>query len=180
MIDILFVIMAATLITAAVTDLRYRRIPNLLTYPMMAAALVCHLAATGVAGVLFSLSGLALGIAVFIIPHAMGGMGAGDVKLMGAAGAVIGAKGVMMAAIYTGLIGGVYAVALMLIHRRESRGIFARYATTLKTLAFTGEFIPIPASEKEKNPKLCYGVAIAMGTLCYMIIAKTGCNFLTI
>jgi len=180
MIDILFVLMAATLITAAVTDLRFRRIPNLLTYPMMATALTCHLAATGVAGVLFSLSGLALGIAVFIIPYAMGGMGAGDVKLMGAAGAVIGAKGVLMAAIYTGLIGGVYAVALMLIHRRESRGIFARYATTLKTLAFTGEFIPIPASEKEKNPKLCYGVAIAMGTLCYMIIVKTGSNFLTI
>jgi prepilin peptidase CpaA len=179
MIEILSVLTAATLITAAVTDLRSRRIPNLLTYPMMAAALVCHLAATGGGGLLFALSGLALGIAVFIIPYAMGGMGAGDVKLMGSVGAALGAKGVLMAAVYTGLIGGLYAVALMLVHRRESRGIIARYATTFKTLAFTGEFIPIPASENEKKPKLCYGVVIAMGTLCYMIIDKTGSNFLT-
>jgi prepilin peptidase CpaA len=179
MIDILSVLLAATLITAAVTDLRSRRIPNLLTYPMMAAALACHFAASGGAGVLFGLSGLALGIAVFIIPYAMGGMGAGDVKLMGAAGAALGANGVLTAAIYTGVIGGVYAVALMLVHRRQSREIFARYATTFKTLAFTGEFIPIPASENEKKPKLCYGVAIAMGTLCYMIIDKTGSSFLT-
>ena len=101
-------------IMAAITDIRSQRIPNVLTFSTMAFALFCHAEGGGLQGFLFSLAGVAIGIALFILPYLMGGMGAGDVKLLGAVGAVLGPWGVFEAALCTALIGGVYALVLLL------------------------------------------------------------------
>ena len=143
------IILGLCLVIAVTTDLRVQRIPNLLTYPLMAVALGSHFLGHGLNGLTFGAEGLGLGIGLFLLPYFMGGMGAGDAKLMGAAGAVLGPKGVFIAALFTAAVGGVYALVLLVLNRRYSRGMIARSATTLKTFAFTGQFIPIPASEKE-------------------------------
>ena len=161
----LIIFLSAVLIVASVNDLRFQKIPNLLTYPTMGIALGYHVVMNGLNGLLFSLGGLALGIAVFILPYLMGGMGAGDAKLMGAVGAILGAKGVFIAFLFTAITGGVYALILFLLNRRYSKNFFAKQAATLKTFIFTGQFMPIPEDSNEKKPKLCYGIAIAIGTL---------------
>src|SRR4051794_17368678 len=75
---------------AVVTDLRHRRIYNVLTFPAMAAGLVLNTAQNGVSGFLLALTGLLLGAALFFIPVAVMGRGAGDLKLLAAVGALGG------------------------------------------------------------------------------------------
>jgi prepilin peptidase CpaA len=162
----LILLLSAILVVAAVQDLRLQKIPNLLTYPTMVIGLACHGMTSGLDGLLFSAGGLALGTGIFILPYLMGVMGAGDAKLMGAAGAVLGLKGVFIAFLLTAIVGGVYALIVLFISHRK--GSFPGLATTLKTFVFTGQFIRMPVAENEKKPRLCYGVAIASGTLLYI------------
>ena len=174
-IDVFLIIfLSIILIAAAVNDLRFQKIPNLLTYPAMGIALGYHFIISGPDGLLFSAGGLALGIAVFILPYLMGGMGAGDAKLMGAVGTILGAKGVFAAFLFTAIAGGVYALILLLIKRQHFKGFFTRQATTLKTFIFTRQFIPISGDSNEKKPKLCYGIAIALGTLFSVFLEFSG------
>jgi prepilin peptidase CpaA len=85
-------------LTAAVTDFRTKKIPNRLTVPAFAAALVYH-GAVGAwtggwggfgAALLTSLGGFGVGFGILLLLWLIGGGGAGDVKLMGAIGAWLG------------------------------------------------------------------------------------------
>jgi prepilin peptidase CpaA len=174
----LIIFLGGVLIVAVVSDLRFQKIPNLLTFPTMAVAIVCHVVTNGLDGLLFSAGGLALGIAIFILPFLMGGMGAGDAKLMGAVGAILGLRGVFIAFLFTAIVGGVYALIILLINRQYSKGFITRHATTVKTFVLTRCFIPIPGTEEEKKPRLCYGVAIALGTFFYMFLELSGHEFI--
>jgi prepilin peptidase CpaA len=153
------------LILCAITDCYIHKIPNLLTYPTIIFALLYNFFYHGIDGLFFSIAGLFLGIIILGIFYIFGVMGAGDVKLMGAVGAVLGTKNVLNAFLFTGIIGGIYAMMVLIFRFKTSRKLFKRSITMLKTLFVTGNFIPIPASEDEKNPKLCYGIAIALGSL---------------
>jgi prepilin peptidase CpaA len=173
----LIIFLSTILLVAAMIDFNTQKIPNLLTYPSMLAALMFHGITNGGDGLLFSGGGLVLGTLIFIIPYLLGGMGAGDAKLMGAVGAALGPKGVFIASLLTGLTGGIYAIALILLHWQACRHFVFRTATTLKTFAMTRQFIPIPAPENEKKPRLCYGIAIAVGTWLYMGLTISGYRF---
>ena len=94
--DLLNTLFVATVacftITAAVSDLRMRRIPNWLTVSAFAGGLVMHTVVNGLAGLGFSLLGFAMGFGILLILWLIGGGGGGDVKLMGALGAWLGAS----------------------------------------------------------------------------------------
>lgn len=173
----LTIVLSSILIVAAIIDIRIQKIPNILTFPAMVVGLTYHSVANGWSGFIFSSEGMAIGIAIFLVPYLMGGMGAGDAKLMGAVGAMIGPKGVMIACLFTAIAGGVYALIALLSNMQYFKGFIARSAITVKAFAFTRNFIPIPADESEKNPRLCYGIAIAIGTLFYVFIEGFGYKF---
>jgi prepilin peptidase CpaA len=118
----------------------------------------------GLNGFFLSIAGLFLGVAVLIIFHFLGGMGGGDVKLMGAVGAFLGPKGVFIAFLATALVGGMYALILFAFHGQLSKTL-NRYWLILKTGLLTGKVFYVPPSEGEKKPRLRYGVAIALGTV---------------
>lgn len=174
----LLIFLTTILVLAAVIDLRFQKIPNLLTYTTMALGLGYHSAMSGLDGLLFSAGGLVLGMAILILPYLLGGMGAGDAKLMGAAGAILGPKGIFIAFLYTAIVGGVYALIIILINTEYLKALIKRLGTMLKTLATTGLFIPVPAGENENKPELCYGIAIAIGTLLYVFLELFEQNFL--
>ena len=77
-------------VTACVTDFRSRRIPNVLTFGSSAAAVLFLGITSGWAGVVSSLEGWAVGCLLFLPWFLLGGMGAGDVKLLAALGAWAG------------------------------------------------------------------------------------------
>jgi prepilin peptidase CpaA len=164
-IDIyLIIFLSAVLIIAATIDMRTYRIPNLLTYPTMLIALIYHTVTNGLNGLVFSSLGLMVGMGLFSIPFFMGVMGAGDAKLMGAVGAVLGCRGVLNASLFTAVAGGVFALILLFSHYRNFR--FVSRAVEAVQASLTARcLIRVSVSEKEKKPKLYYGIAIASGTL---------------
>ncbi len=113
--------------TGAVIDALTRRVPNALS--IGGAALGVVLAATGVTHVTVaqSITGFLLGMLLMLPGHLLGATGAGDVKLLGAAGAILGLQRVPYAFVYTAVAGGARALAVAL-----SRG---RLAGTLRGAA---------------------------------------------
>lgn len=97
---------------ACVTDLRSRRIPNALTLGTAAAALVVQGLVNGAPGFEAAALGWITGLALFLPFFLLGGLGAGDVKLLGALGACLGAAAVLHVAMYTAIAGGVLAVGV--------------------------------------------------------------------
>lgn len=163
--DANILILLATLLTiAVVNDLRFQKIPNILTFPAMIVAIAYNSWFSGLEGFLFSIEGIGLGMAVFIAFHLFGGMGAGDVKLMGAVGGFLGPKGVFIAFLLTALTGGIYSLVILAFHG-YLRGTLKRYGTMFKSFILTKKIVYVSASNKESKLRLCYGVPIALGTL---------------
>jgi prepilin peptidase CpaA len=155
--------LAAVLLAAGITDLRSGRIPNRLTISAMATGFLSHSFFDGLPGMLFSLKGLGLGFGLFLVFYLAGGMGAGDVKLLGAVGSFIGAEGVFSAGIMAMLLGGIYAMAMMISHEGV-RAALKRTATILKScILVPGSFgTSVPVKEQQQ---LRYALVIGLGTL---------------
>ncbi len=170
----LILLLLSILCISAIVDLRTQKIPNLITLPAVIIAFAYHFFTQGVDGLIFSTIGLATGIGLLIIPYILGASGAGDAKLMGAVGAILGSKSVFVAFLLTALVGGVYAIIIVLLHRKKFKGFFKKQLITLKLFILTREFIPDPVEENSKKPKLCYGVAIALGTFIYLGLDLSG------
>jgi prepilin peptidase CpaA len=168
------VFLLGILIVSALIDFRSQKIPNLITYPSMIIAILYHGTTRGFEGLIFSIAGLAVGISIFLVPYLMGGMGAGDAKLMGAVGGMIGVKGVIYALVCTAIVGGIYALVLILIKRTHFNGYFKKQMTTLWTFILTRKYIPDPIQKDQNRPRLCYGLAIALGTGLYMFLNQSG------
>jgi prepilin peptidase CpaA len=150
---------------AAISDIGYQRIPNLITYPAMVLGLFHHVATNGMEGFLIGMGGLAVGIVVLIPFYLMGGMGAGDVKLMGAVGSILGPKYAFISFVFTGIVGAIYSLLIMIINRRYGIDVIKRGLTTLKIFVLTKQFVAIHINKNEKKPKLYYALAISIGTL---------------
>jgi len=151
------------LLIALAIDMRIFKIPNMLTYPAMAAALIFHAVLNGMSGFLFSMLGLIAGLGILLGPFLLGFMGAGDVKLIGAVGAALGVRGVVNACIFTALAGGILAIVLLLVHNRNFKFV-SSYAAALSASIGERRVIGVPSSAGKK-PKVYYGLAIAVGTL---------------
>jgi len=145
-------------VTIIVTDWRWRRIPNAVTYPTMLAGLLLGvLESTGRAGFpgsIFSgglidhVAGLAIGFLVSYPFYAAGGLKAGDGKFLMAVGALKGTAFLFVAAVYGALIGGVIAIGFIVARR-----IAAQRAGTGETVGgLLHTWIP-------------YGVALGLGAL---------------
>jgi prepilin peptidase CpaA len=152
------------LLIALAIDMRIFKIPNVLTYPAMAAALTFHTVLNGAGGLLYSMLGLVAGLGIFFLPFALGFMGAGDVKLMGVVGAALGARGVLNACVFTSLAGGILAIALLALHNRNVK-FLSSYADALNASIGERRVINVPSTEKENKPKVYYALAIAAGTI---------------
>jgi prepilin peptidase CpaA len=117
----------AALICASYTDLRWRRIKNWLTYPAMVAGFAVNTLAGGGEGARLSAMGWLVGLGIMALPFVFGVMGAGDVKLMAAIGAIKGAHFLLLVTIYGSAAGGLLAVYYLIRERRL--GATLRYIT---------------------------------------------------
>jgi prepilin peptidase CpaA len=152
-------VLALMLAIAVYVELKESRIPNWLTLSGMALGLLfgyLH----GTAAFWMSLGGLIIGFGFLFIFYVFGGLGGGDVKLMGAAGALMGANLIKPALFYTAFIGAFLAI-MMVIWRKD---FWARIGWGFSRLAFwrkDGTEQPGPVSQIA----VPYGVAIAIGCL---------------
>lgn len=182
-------ILIILLLTAAFFDAKERRIPNFLTFPVILAGLILNIIMNGLNGLLFSFYGFLIGLAVFFIPFALGMMGAGDVKLMAAIGALMGWKFTILSALFSA-IAGIIVVIVYLIYKKRLLSYFKKCFVVigraiLKFIYFSDgnvignklkSFAYSNVMQNGVNEKLYvpYGLAIALGTLfVYSGILKT-------
>ena len=173
-------ILVALIGAALFLDLSQNRIPNYLTFPAIGWGLVFYTVTGGFSGLWFSLLGLLVGIAIFFIPFAMGGVGAGDVKLLGAVGALQGWQFVLTAGLLTAVVGGVMALIYLLVNRNFLRvlkkmagfvlapffsALFYRTNFDLFSRASVYFARPDPEANEAGRARMPYGAAIAAGVL---------------
>ena len=84
-------LVSVILIVAAYIDGKQLKVPNWITFPMVLSGLLYHSVVSGWGGAGDSLSGIGWGLLCLLPLYAVGGMGAGDVKLMAGIGAWLGA-----------------------------------------------------------------------------------------
>jgi prepilin peptidase CpaA len=151
----------------AFTDLRTQKIPNVITLPGAMLAICLHAYHAGIQGFYLSLGGWVLGFALLILPYSLNAMGAGDVKLLAAIGAVVGPQGVFVIFLYAALIGGAYALLHRLI-AREGFHFSGELFQTVKHFLLFRKFLKVQNKSTKKTSPLCYGMAIAAGTYIYI------------
>ncbi len=101
-------------LAATIDDLARRQIANWIPAAALAGGIGWQIGTNGfLPGLGYAALGTVAGFCVFLIFYLLGGMGGGDVKLMAGFGALLGLTGVLWAAFWTALAGGVIAVAVM-------------------------------------------------------------------
>jgi prepilin peptidase CpaA len=118
-------LLGAIMAAAVRFDLATRRIPNSLCLTGAVLGLGLSVSAQGGGGLVQGMGGLAAAALILLPLYAAGGMGAGDVKLMGAAGAWLGIEGAVFAAALALVLGGLLAVALLIAPGRRRKLPFA-------------------------------------------------------
>ena len=154
----------ALAVIACITDLKWRRIPNLLTFGAAALALVFHGVTAGVPGVVNAVLGWLVGTALFLPFFLLRGMGGGDVKLLAALGAWTGPGAAFWLAIYASLAGGVLAVVVSLA--RGYLGTALGNIRSLLTFWFVVGPRPMEALtlEHKNAPRLAFAIPMLVGT----------------
>jgi prepilin peptidase CpaA len=154
-----------------------------LTFPAIIWGILSYMVMQGLEGLWFSFLGLFVGLAIFFIPFAMGGMGGGDIKMLGAVGALQGWKFVFSAAVMAAIAGGVIAIIYLILTGRLLN-ILKKMTNVILAPLFSllyhhirWEFLNRASiyfartDPKEKEPvRLPYGVAIATGAMIVMVI----------
>ena len=159
---------AAVLITAwlaAASDWKHWRIPNQILAASMAAALMFSMFMPDSLTLRDCLLGGVTGLVILMPFYLMGGMGAGDVKLMGVLGMHLGWLATLHVALISALVGGVWAIFLLL-----SRSPYGDWISAIGTeMMGSRRHIPAPRMLKESRATLPYGVVIAIGSTLVLI-----------
>lgn len=146
-------------------DIRTRHIPNAVTLGGAALAMLYALAVLGPAALLTSALGWLTGLALFMPFFLVGGMGAGDVKLLACLGAWAGPESALWMALYAAIAGGVMAVVVAL-----ATGYLRQAVQNVSTLLIYWRTMGIrPLAEltlgEGRGPRLPYAVPIAAGAM---------------
>jgi prepilin peptidase CpaA len=144
-------------------DVRYRRIPNILVLTTLVIGLGIHIAFGGWMGLLIALAGMAVAFAPMLGLHVFGAMGAGDVKLAGAIGAVIGVRFVPPTLIVIIMLGAVLAIYSMM----RSKSVLSTLHGVLRIFVglLPGWEMPRFSMPADRRHTIPYGVAIMLGSL---------------
>ena len=168
------VVLLTVMIAAAVYDIRYRRIPNWVTAGgvVLGIAINAVIGESAGRGFLFALTGFGVGFGVYMALYILRAMGAGDVKLMAAVGALVGWKAWFGVFFVTAIVGGI--MALMLVVAR------GRLKHTLWNVGFIvsemGHGRPAYVGKEEldvRSPKaigLPHGAVIAVSVIFFLAI----------
>jgi prepilin peptidase CpaA len=160
--------LCAGMCSAAVIDAGSRRIPNTVCAATAAAGLV--LAASGISNISLSSSllGLTLGFVMMMPGYLYGSMGAGDVKLFSAAGALLGMGRIVPAFFFVAIVGGVLALGFA-----WHRGRLARTVKQTAWLCSSPSAARDAIQSSHEHNRFPYGPAIAIGCVMAVLLPLT-------
>ncbi|NUQ64573.1 MAG: prepilin peptidase [Pirellulales bacterium] len=163
-------LVTVVLIVAAAIDGWKLKVPNWITFPMILSGWAASAAVFGWAGLAWSMVGTAVGLALLMPAYAIGGMGAGDVKLLAGVGAWVGATHTFWAFLASAVLGGIIALAMVLYRQkwRHHQAQFWAILTEILVIRDPNELSAIAAERKSTMLLLPYGIPIAIGTVGYL------------
>ena len=169
-------LVTVTLVVAAVIDGLQLKVPNWLTFPMIVSGWVYSSVLSGYPwweGLLYSLLGTSVGLLLLLPAYAIGGMGAGDVKLMAGIGAWVWGGVTIYAFAFSALVGGVIAVCMVLSRRawNKHHQQFWMIWHEISSIQDPEKLSAIAAKRKPAMLLLPYGIPIAIGTIAYFSLA---------
>jgi prepilin peptidase CpaA len=162
-------LLSATLVVAAVIDGWKLKVPNWITLPMIVAGWVYSTIAFGWTGLAWSLAGTFVGLGLLLPAYAIGGMGAGDVKLLAGVGAWVWATTTFYAFCVSAIAGGLIAVGMVLYRRAWRRHQEQFYAILNEILVVRDPNVLAATAAQRKSSMLLlpYGIPLAIGTIAY-------------
>jgi prepilin peptidase CpaA len=175
------VVLVAAMITT-VTDIWRFKVYNILTVPLLISGVVYHTAVGGLHGLGGSLLGLVFGFAILLGFYVMGGMGAGDVKLMAAVGAWLGLPLTFKVFIASSLAAGVYAVILLVVGRSLSETWINFQILWLRVLVLgrhlgTGERIEVEVNRPDRRQRLIpFAAMVMVGAIALIVLNRMALN----
>jgi prepilin peptidase CpaA len=175
-------LLLAIVLAAAVYDVRFRRIPNWLNVTGVVLGLTLNSFlyqgispnVFGFAGLFFALKGLGLAFIVYVFLYALRAMGAGDVKLMAAVGAIVGWEDWFGIFIVTAIVGGIMALLLVIMRGRLQKTLF----NVGFIISEMKEGRPAYLKNEELDVRskkalgLPHGAVIALGCIFYLILSS--------
>jgi prepilin peptidase CpaA len=164
-------LVSAILILAAWIDGKELRVPNWITLPMILSGVVFCTWVDGWSGLTDGLLGMSVGLLTLMPLYAVGGMGAGDVKLMAGIGAWLGWQVTLAAFCVSVVIGAVIAV-LMVLWRRSAKQHYENFLMILSewfVVKNPFELSKIAAERKSQMLLLPYGIPICIGSIGYFV-----------
>jgi prepilin peptidase CpaA len=150
-------VLFAALVVSAYTDIARNRVYNWCTFPAILAGLVAGYLQGQWWGLFHSVFGLLLGVGLFILPYRFGLIGGGDVKLIGAVGALQGARFLLLSAFLTAVVGAAFGLSI-LIWKGRSTAALKNFGKAMLTPWRLREAAPAD------DTRVPYGLAIAVGT----------------
>jgi prepilin peptidase CpaA len=165
------------LVEAAVIDGLKLRVPNWLTFHMVIGGLAFAAWSHGGTGFLWALAGTAVGLATLLPLYSIGGMGAGDVKLMAGVGAWVGPVVTLWAFATSAVVGGLMALAMIAWSGQYVRHwvLFQTIGNEILTVRDPAKLAATAAARKPNMTLLPYGIPLAVGSILYF--ACTGLLF---
>lgn len=153
-------------VAAAVSDLRRFRVANALTLGLLASGLIYHSVAGGWRGLGLGLGGAGFGFAALLLPYALGGMAAGDVKLLAGLGAWLGPPLTYEVLIASALLGGVYALAVAIAAGRLRQTLADVRALVRRGLRPAEETVQHVLAGSDRRSRLVpFGAMLALGVV---------------
>lgn len=166
-------LVTVTLVVAAVIDGIQLKVPNWLTFPMIvlgwAFSFSALSSAPGWEGLGYSLLGTVVGLALLLPAYAIGGMGAGDVKLMAGIGAWMWVEVTVMSFAVSAVVGGIIAIAMVLARKgwQKHHQQFWTIWNEIATIKSPEKLAEIARQRKPTMLLLPYGIPMAIGTIAY-------------
>lgn len=163
--------LSVALVVAAVIDGWKLKVPNWLTFPLVVGGWIYSTACFGWAGLGWSLLGTAIGLGLLLPLYAIGGMGAGDVKLLAGVGAWVWGTATLYAFCLSAVFGGLIAVGMVLYRRKwghHTNQLLAIFNEIL-TVRDPSKLSELAAARKKSMLLLPYGIPIALGTIVYFL-----------
>ncbi len=166
-------VVSAVLVEAAVIDGLKLRVPNWLTFHLVLGGLLFSAWHGGWTGLSSSLQGAALGLVLMLPVYAIGGMGAGDVKLFAGVGAWVGPMVTLWAFVATAEVGGLIALGMIAWSGRWAHhwAMFQTITHEIVTIQNPAKLSAIAAGRKPTMKLLPYGIPLAIGSIGYFVWA---------
>ncbi|ADB16747.1 peptidase A24A prepilin type IV [Pirellula staleyi DSM 6068] len=160
------------LILAAVIDGFELKVPNWITFPFIISGWIYSVAAFGWEGLGWSLVGTVVGLALLLPAYSIGGMGAGDVKLLAGVGAWMYGTHTFYAFCASAVVGALCAVIMVLAKRawKKHSDQFWLILNEIMVIGNPEKLAVIAAKRKPSMLLLPYGIPIAIGTIGYFLV----------